>query len=432
MGKDIKQWKIYFSFLILLTAACSIYHESYIGKFSKTINIDGIGYNAFLPALLLNNDNLNWSFIDTSLKNNPAYKNGFQEFRYTVNKNKKINKYAPGLALTQLPFWICAWSIYDFSSEVSGYELPFQIAVFVNNLFWLFVGLWLFSKLLIKHQWPAKRILLLYSLLLFATNLFHFITFDNSLTHPVSLGFVLIAIYYLDRYKSNFKLLHLTLFLAVFGILVLIRPFNVLMLGFFVFFYFWTNDKKPKIRILEVIFGFIAAFITAAIYFGFIYWQTGSFFVYTYQNEQFNFTNLEIGSFLFGYKCGLFIYTPIIILCFIFWTYSHRAKLIVAYIFYFLAIIWIMSCWGDQCYGCRVGNRPMVDYFGFLLIPLLDSNFKITKTKKIGVLLFILFCTYYNQIIHYQYRHYILDWCNVTKSQYWQNFLQTHKNTSAE
>jgi hypothetical protein len=420
-------WKSKLLAIFLFATAWSIYHEHYQGDWKRTINIDGIGYNAYLPALLIHDGNLSWNCYESAYKNSEVFQNRLQDFRKPVNQGQFVNKYPPGLAITQFPLWFVAWSTYGFSHQISGFEPPFQVAVFLNNLLWLFIGLWLFSKLLAKYGWNSNRIVLLNCMILFCTNLFHFITFDNSLTHPITLGFSFMGLWFLDAYKIKNNTKNLIAFLSVVVLLFLLRPVNALMIPLYLFYFLWAGDGRVKIDIkgiyYSVLFGIIALFL----YLGDIKLQTGNWLVYSYQNEKFVFNEWHLGDVILGYRCGLFLYTPIIILAFYFWRYNGSKKLLISYTMGLILVAYVMSTWNEYCYGCRLGNRPMIDYFGFMLVPLIHAKIEVNKVKKYIILALLVFCTYYNQILHYQYRHFLLDWCDVKKEQFWEVFMRTNR-----
>lgn len=413
--------------IFLFASAWSVYHEYYRGGFKKTINIDGIGYNAYLPALLIHDQNLSWDCYNRVLEKSPALENQLQDFRKTTASGKFVNKYPPGLAITQLPFWTIAWAYYGFSRSISGYEMPFQIAVFSNNLFWLLLGLWLFSLFLIKKGCSGNRVLLINLILLFCTNLFHFITFDNCLTHPVTLGFSLAAFYFLEQYRSSELRKYWLIFLGILVLLFLLRPPNILMIPLFVCYYLWADGKLKIPRSMDLLTAILFAFLAVFIYLGDLKLQTGKWLVYSYQNEKFVFNQWHFWDVLAGYRCGMFLYTPVWLLIILFWFKNPNKRLIVSFGLGLVLVTYLISSWSEFCYGCRLGNRPMIDYYGFLIVPLAGVKLNLKKYQLWIIAILLVFFLYYNQILHYQYRHYLLDWCDVKKEQFWNIFLQTHR-----
>jgi hypothetical protein len=199
------------------------------------------------------------------------------------------------------------------------------------------------------------------------------------------------------------------------------------MVPLFVFYYLWGGNTQPKIQTKEVALGLFFAALAIFFYLGDIKLQTGNWFVYSYQNEKFVFNEWHLGDVLLGYRCGLFLYVPVLLLFVVFWLKNKNKKLVWSYAITLLIVAYVISTWNEYCYGCRLGNRPMIDYFAFFVVPLIHVRFDLKKWVRNMVILLLVFCMYYNQILHYQYRHYLLDWCYVKKEQFWQVFLRTHK-----
>ncbi|MBS3914019.1 MAG: hypothetical protein KG003_05940 [Bacteroidetes bacterium] len=414
--------------ILLLALFWSVYHEHYSGNFKRTVKIDGIGYNGYLPALFIHDGNLHWSFYENKLDTLSVFEGKIQDFRKPYGNGRFINKYPLGLAIAQAPFWFSAWGYYGFSDHVSGYEPAFQAAVFINNIFWLFLGIWLFGIFLKKHHWRDNSIILFVALFLFGTNLFHFITFDNCLTHPVTVGLSMMAFYLLSKFISSSRIIFFLSFLLIFAIIFCIRPVNILMVPFFLIYFYWGNKDRPKIELKHLAWAFAGVCLALFLYLGSNKMQTGSWLVYTYQNEKFVWNEFHFLDVTFGYRCGVFLYTPILLTTVYLGFKSPNRKLVIGYLVSMLTTIYIISCWNEFCYGCRLGNRPMVDYYIFFLIPLLNLKWRPGKPEKYLLVFLWIFFLYYNQILHYQYRHYLLDWCDVKKQQFWEVFLQTDNN----
>ena len=235
------------------------------------------------------------------------------------------------------------------------------------------------------------------------------------------------GLWFLDAFKVNNKTRDLIAFLGIVVLLFLLRPVNALMVPLYLFYYFWAGNQKPKWEIKTVYYSALFAFLAVFLYLGDIKLQTGNWFVYSYQNEKFVFNEWHLGDVLFGYRCGLFLYTPVVIIALFFWRNNGNYRLVVSYAIGLLLTAYVISTWNEFCYGCRLGNRPMIDYFGFMLVPLIHAKIELKKAAKYIVLFLLLFCSYYNQILHYQYRHYLLEWCDVKKEQFWEVFLRTNR-----
>jgi hypothetical protein len=159
------------------------------------------------------------------------------------------------------------------------------------------------------------------------------------------------------------------------------------------------------------------------------YIQTGHFFVYSYTTEKLNLLQPHFIDFLFSYKKGFFLYTPLAFIILLVWLITNIKKNVFEALsmFIFLATtMYFLSCWWNWWYGWSFSQRPMVEYlpyFGYMCAMVLWQCK--TALKRNVFLLFCIFCVALCQLQTYQYRYYILDAENNTKAKYWQNFLKT-------
>lgn len=426
--EPIKKYLLGFFLLFDLAFASSLYHEWHVSAFKRTIRADGLGYNAYLPAMFIHDGNLHWNYYDQFLKKSFS-KNDLQDFRKTTANKKFVNKYSIGLAITQAPLWLLAHLIAPSGS--TGYEAPYQIAVWLNNFIWLMIGLYLFGKLLVERGQKVAHVCALQGLILFGTNVFHFITFDQSYTHTVIIGLGFIALYSLTKWLEYHKIKYFIGGIFSLGMILLLRPIDILLMPWFIFFVFsHPHFSLRKFTSSHLVALILTGITIGGIYLGSLYLQTGTFWVYSYGNEKFYFNQPHLFELLFGYRSGLFLYAPMLLFL---WFYASRLKDRRYFIFsvvYFLFCVWILSCWSEHWYGCRLGNRPLLDFIPLMSIPLLFVSMEISKNQRKWMIPLALFFIYYNQILHYQYRHYLIDWCDVKKEQFWNMFLRTHKHSS--
>ena len=112
--------------------------------------------------------------------------------------------------------------------------------------------------------------------------------------------------------------------------------------------------------------------------------STNHFFIYSYDKEGFDFLHPHFWQFLFHYDNGVFPYTPLLLLPFLFlytW-YRHKDKnLILGIAVTLLVTIYIHSSWWCWTYSFSFGARTMVDFIPIFCIPIALSV-KYTDLKK--------------------------------------------------
>lgn len=221
--------------------------------------------------------------------------------------------------------------------------------------------------------------------------------------------------------------------LAIIGIT---RPTNFLIVLVLLFFgpnkSFYLNLLKSILSIKSVFKSLFIPLVILSI--PLILWklQTGSWIVYSYGEEGFNFSQPEIFNFLFSYTKGWFLYTPIALLIIIFGgaillkSDKKKATILIAFL---CLSIYIFSSWWCWYYGAGMSQRVMIDYtilLGFLLALILQKISLKPYLKKVFLILSVLFIGL-NIVQAYQISIGILPNGSPTKEQYWDNFLAIDK-----
>jgi len=163
-----------------------------------------------------------------------------------------------------------------------------------------------------------------------------------------------------------------------------------------------------------------------------LYWKTfgGSWVIYSYGKEGFFFDNPQIFNYLFSYRKGWFVYTPLMFLAIIGLALSFKKSR-----YYFWAIlvpliptVYVFSSWWCWWYGGSFGMRSMIEFYGFLAFPL-GTLFVYSKNwlKPIFIALALLF-TAYNIRLTKQYRSSFLHWDSSSKATYWMDFLKVQRS----
>ena len=397
-------------------------------NFDRIIRTDAVGYYTWLPAVLKFQDP-DFRFCDTVYESSGAFSKGyFKGIIVQVGENQTMNKYPPGCAIVSIPFYSIAYLVGILKEETNGYERHFQIAWLLSAMFWVCIGIFFLFRIAGINSGNNTLSFLLISGVVFGTNLFQYTTFDIGYSHAFTFGALSGLIFFLTR-SSNLDWVYASVFA---GIVFLIRPFNIVFLPVALFFtmnYWWEDLQQSPQKVMKPALVFIA-FI--GLYLLSNYWQTGEAFIYSYGNERFDFSKPHFFDFLFGYKVGAFIYSPLSLIYLVAGSLLLMVKrnwlLLSVLIFSFFGISWILSCWSDWTFGCTLGCRPLVDFMPFLLFPLLTAGFTL-HWKSFGPSLMIIgLGIWYNQILHYQYRIGILNWCNMDKEKFWDVFLKTNSD----
>ena len=135
-------------------------------------------------------------------------------------------------------------------------------------------------------------------------------------------------------------------------------------------------------------------------------------------------------NFLFSYRKGMFIYTPLLLISLVGLFRLYRASRFQFYSLaaFFIVLVYVFSSWHMWFYGGSFSQRVMIEYYALFSILLALSIHQFSK-KIIGnlyiglIVLLIIFC----QIQTYQYRRMQIHWSDMDKTKYWNVFLRIDK-----
>ena len=195
-------------------------------NYHSEIWADNAGYYVYLPATF------NFNFDSNNFPDSIDTKTGDG---FTLdNKNKKVvTKYTYGVALMQMPFYLVANSLAEpLHFEKNGFSPIYHWCINVASVFYLVLGLFFLKKFL--DPLFGKRTSLLSVLTIYlATNLFYFAINETGMSHVYSFSLFCFLLYflqstnYLEKQKTGSHLL----FGCIVGLIVLIRPTNLLFLS---------------------------------------------------------------------------------------------------------------------------------------------------------------------------------------------------------
>lgn len=424
---------LFFRFYILIIVVLLFGYSAKInwgtGQWERVIQSDAKGYYAYLPAIFIYND-LNFDFYDEVDGKNAYDSTLVYEYR-TEYEGRIINKYFIGEAVILTPFflmghWCSSWT----NSKSDGYSKPYVISITVAALFYLLLGLISLQKSLVLFGFSRVNIMISIIVVVLGTNLFYYCVGEMAVSHVYSFSFICVFIYFALQYFRTVKTKYFLWCAFFLGIIILIRPINGLIILSLPFLStskerfklgLSTLGENKKVILYALIITLGIVFIQPLIY----KLQTGSFFLYSYGEEGFNFASPSFLSFLFSYKKGFFIYTPIALIALfgLLFLWKDRFRFFSLLLFLFI-LVYILSSWWNWYYGGSFSSRVMVDYlpfFAILLCYLFEGiHLKFIRFSVI-TLLFILLIV--NQIQTLQYRYYLIHWSEMTKEKYWDVFL---------
>lgn len=361
-------------------------------KASRHVDGDGSGYYAYLTAIFIHKSTDFTPVLETERKRHSL--DYMAHYFHQVN-DVMINKFYLGTALMMLPFFLMAMLFsWITGMPLDGYNIIFQYGVALAGATWLAIGLLASKRLLLLFKIPKPSAVIALIAIALGTNLFHYAYLQPSHSHVYSFAAVALFLLYTRLFFLRLRSRYYLLAAFFYGLVVLIRPSNGILLlaipivaGSGELFLSGLRFLGAKPRIL--VRGLLLSIAVVGLQLAYNIHLTGRIFLWTYQNEGFNFGQPALLQFLFGFRKGLFIYSPMIFLSLagviVWWKQSQWAA--GGFLIFSLILVFILSSWWNWFYGDSFGMRPMVDFYALFAIPLgMLTNYAIqNRLTKIGL-----------------------------------------------
>lgn len=390
-----------------------------------TIHGDGSGQYYYLPAALIYHN------LERPVSEPPP-----GNFFSRANE-RWVNRFYCGTAVSIAPFFGLAAVVSSITGEpLDGYSLYFQCGVSVAALFYFLAGLFFLSMLLKQFGITDKWITITLLLISFGTNILYYVVYEPSMAHVYAFAYITIFLYFAKKIcTGKFSTLDVIACFAAFAMVVLVRSVNVLMLLALPFIAGSMNELRSAITALirrkkALVVGMMVFACLISIQFLLYYLQTGKAFLNSYSDaEGFDFSSPRIAGFLFSYRKGLFVYTPLLLLSLaglIILFRKDRFRLLSVLIF-LSVIVYLLASLRNWYGGDSFGMRHMIDYYALFAILLALALQNLKAIARYMLITLSVLCVFLNLVQSYQYATYILHPATMNKEKYWYAFLKTGK-----
>ena len=328
--------------------------------------------------------------------------------------------------------------IFD-SHERNGFSQPYRYGVLISTLFYALFGLY-FLRLVLLRFFESRTVTWTLILLALATNLYHYSTHESGMTHPHNFFLLSVAMFLMLQWNQNFSIFKALLFGLVCGLIVLVRPINLILLLPLPFFLqsvsnfgFWTSLKASLLDFVGSKKFFIALLGGVLLLSPqLIFWklQSGSWLHYSYNDEGFFLGNPHLLDGLFSFRKGWLIYTPVMIFALIGWVLFMRQNKLLGWAggiatMLFLYVTFSWWCWW---YGGGFSARTLIDIYPLLALGLASwiawlFQQKIVM-KYVFKAVFVVFIGL-NMFQTYQYKLSLIHWDSMNFQTYKAIFLKT-------
>jgi len=418
--------------LIILTGF--FYYPKWEQKGTEaTISWDVSGYYMYLPAAFIYKDLKQCNFRDEVMERYRPTPNFEQAFRH--ESGNFVMKYSCGQAILMSPFFFTGHLIAGISANypADGFSYPYQISIGIGMLLYSLVGLWLVRKILLLYFSDTAVAMTILALAL-GSNYFNYAAIDGAMTHSPLFTVYALLVYLTISFYRRHSIWKAVAIGCLIGLATLTRPTEII--SALIPLLWGIGNKKDLKERIRWIGQQSKYFITAALFTALIvsiqiaYWKiiTGSWVVYSYQNEKFSFLKPHLKECFVGYRSGWLVYSPIMILSILGFValYKKQKNLFwPVFIFCFL-FTYICFSWDIWWYGGSLGQRAMIQSYPMLAFPmaaLIQWIFSGQAWLKIVTGIFIAFCIWFNLwLTHQGHRGGLLRVGEMTRAYFWAIF----------
>jgi len=358
---------------------------------------------------------------------------GLSSTFYQVIKHETGNhiiKTTCGLSILHSPFFLGAHVVALLgSAPADGFSAPYQFAMMLSSLFFIFIGL-IYLRKTIRYLFDDKTALYTLILLVFGTNLFSIYIFLTSI-HLYLFGLYAFLIWKTIRWHEDPNRMNAFLIGITTGFITLLRPTDAISnLIPLLWGVFDLSSFRKKVllllthwnHVLMLLLGGVITIIPQL-----IYWKmfTGHFLFYSYATpgEGLDFLTPYISQVLFSFRKGWFVYTPLMLFAIAGFITLYRQHKHIFYpvLVYTIINVYLISCWTCWWYAGSFGHRAFVHSYALLAIPLASLVYDLINRKRLltYLLFFVMFMfLFLNLFQTWQYNRRIIDASRMTKEYY--------------
>jgi len=417
--------------LVLITAIFSDFNVKIWKTPGRVIQWDVIDYYGYLPVAFIYHD------ISLKFKDHYTGKKHFVFWAKKTSTGSYVFKMTMGLSVMYAPFFFTANALAGpLGYNTGGYSTPYRFAIVMAALFYLLLGLIFLARVLRFYFSETVTALTVLAIGL-GTNLFWYSTFEPGMSHVYTFFLASVFLYLIILWHRRSTIMRTILIGLVIGLLTLIRPVNVLMALFFIFYdvknlqglkekglLFW--QKRLQVLFI-VLLGFLVLLPQ------FIYWKTvtGHWVYYSYGKEGFFFLHPQIINVLFSFRKGWFVYTPVMFFAVIgiYFLFKKHKQFFLPVMVLSVVYLYVVSSWWCWWYGGSLGQRELIDIYPVMAFPLAAiiswiSSRKAWLNYSFGLLL--LFSGLLGAFANVQYYYGSIHWDSMTRQAYFNSFGRVH------
>lgn len=415
--------------VMLVLVIWTIFNLKYYNTVDRVVEADVKSYYAYLPAKFIHDD-MSLKFMDAD------WAHHHRNFWPLINDDGEyVIKTSMGMSYMYAPFFFIGHAhAAAVGAEQDGFSWPYKMWLSLSSVFFLAIGMFYMRKTLLRH-FSENVTMLTCVAILFGTNMLFYATVQMAYSHVYSFALIAMFMYFLDPWLERQQWKHTILLGVLVGLITLIRPPNGLIVVFFLLYKItsFSDFKERFLLILKNIVPVLVMIVIAGSVWipQFFYWHavTGDWLYFSYGNERFFFNNPQFFRGLFSYQKGWLLYTPMMVFALLGIIMTWRSKPewrlgLTIFTFINMYIIFSWWCWW---YGGSYGQRPFIDTYAVLALPLALFLAWVVKQKAWFKAVYFTVFTFFIVISVFKARQ-VYGGSSVhhdamTKEAYWATFL---------
>tara|TARA_R110002073_G_scaffold85273_10_gene203154 strand:+ start:576 stop:2852 length:2277 start_codon:yes stop_codon:yes gene_type:complete len=428
-----KSFTLLFFVFVCLFKLTSINYKS--SSNYGVIDWDNFGYYLYLPAIFIYDD-LKLQNEDRIIEIQKKY--DFSSTFYQAHKihnGNRVIQYTSGTAFIYFPAFVAGhiWANLSANHPADGFSAPYQIAVLIESLLLLYLGLFFLRKFsLVFFDDTTSTIII--GIICLGTNYLQIVLDNPATPHTLLFAAYAFLLYYIQLWHTSPKFKYLISISIVSAIMILSRPNELL---FLIIPLFWLGGVFPNFKTkINFFIKNPIQLITAIIPFAFFggiqlfYWNhlTGEWIYDSYRNEDFKLLDPYLFEYLFSFKKGWLLYTPLMIFSLIglIYFYFKNKKLSIPFIVFTILTIWVLASWDCWWYADSYSQRSIIQSYPIFVLPLGYFILSIRESKifirysVIGLMSFLFILTLFQT---YQFKKGVIHSKRMTKEYYIASFF---------
>jgi hypothetical protein len=337
------------------------------GLVDTPIRSDGFEYYVYLPALVVHHDPTLERFARDCCGGTFPGPIGIWRWPST---GRLVDRHTIGVAILVLPFFVVAHLLTLWARlPPDGFSLFYLHVSAIAGVFYLGAGLRLLKRLLERHFRTGIVLGTLVSIV-WGTNLYHYATFEPLFSHVYSFFLFCCLLYLTVRWHAGPSLSDSFKIGIVAGLIVLVRPPNVLFLMFFPLYgVVDARTLRLNLKSFAARWPHIAAMVATACVIqvpqlALYRWAAAKWLINPYgANGGFHFGSPKIAGVLFSTQKGVLFWSPILLVSVVGLFVMRRTirPLALATWLFVPLNVYVIASWDDWQFGASYGHRAFTD-----------------------------------------------------------------------